>query len=410
MASTVKHNQSVPYTSRRSAVYGTHYMVSSTQPLANQAGVRILEQGGNAADAAVAVAAAINLAEPFSTGIGGDCFCLFYSAKDRTIRGLNGSGRAPSALTIDTLKDRFGITGDEVPARSVHAVTVPGAAAGWVDTVEAFGSGKVTLAEVLQPAIEMCEEGVPVGELTSPFWRDAAEHLKKASPHAHELLIHGQGPLPGQVFRNPTLANTFRRLASEGKRGFYQGTVADAIVEAVQSKGGVLTHKDLAAHTTTFDEPISYEYRGHRLHECAPNGSGLVALIALGVLEQLEAQGVVTEMEHNSAEYLHLVIEILRIAFADARQFICDPAFGDVPVEQMLSPGYLKQRAQLFDPSKAAVDVKHGSPLGGSDTVYFTVVDKDGNACSFINSLYHGFGSGIVPRGCGFALHDRGAL
>ncbi|KAJ1951548.1 hypothetical protein FBU59_000091 [Linderina macrospora] len=385
-------------------------MVASTQPLANQAGVRILEQGGNAADAAVAVAAAINLAEPFSTGIGGDCFCLFYNAKDKSIRGLNGSGRAPAGLTIDVLRDRFGISGDEVPARSVHAVTVPGAAAGWVDTVEAFGSGKLTLAEILQPAIEMCEEGVPVGELTSPFWRDGAEFLKRTTPNAHELLIHGQGPLPGQVFRNPKLASTFRKLASEGKQGFYSGSVADAIIEAVQSKGGLLTHADLAAHTTTFDDPISYEYRGHRLHECAPNGSGLVALMALGVLEQLEKQGAVGDMEHNSAEYLHMIIEILRIAFADARQFVCDPAFHAVPVEQMLNPEYLKQRAALFDSTRAAIDVRHGSPLGGSDTVYFTVVDKDGNACSFINSLYHGFGSGIIPRGCGFALHDRGAL
>ncbi|KAI8321429.1 gamma-glutamyltranspeptidase [Martensiomyces pterosporus] len=413
MASTVQNNAGVPYISRRSAVYGTHYMVSSTQPLASQAGVQILERGGNAADAAVAVAAAISLAEPFSTGIGGDCFCLFYSAKAKAISGLNGSGRAPAALTIERLKSEFGISGDEIPARSVHAVTVPGAAAGWVDTVERFGSGKVSLADILGPAIALAEEGVPVGELTSPFWKDGAELLKSASPNGGELLIDGEGPNVGQIFRSPTLANTLRLLAQHGKKGFYEGPVADAIVGATREQGGLMTHDDLKSHATAMDEPISYEYHGYRLHECAPNGSGLAALIAMGILDVLEEQSAIpklSDVEHNSTEYLHIIIEVLRIAFADARYYVCDPDFRDTPVQALLSKEYLAKRAALFDPTRAAADIKHGSPLGGSDTVYFTVVDSEGNACSFINSLYHGFGSGIVPKGCGFALHDRGSL
>ncbi|KAJ1951751.1 hypothetical protein GGI12_006409, partial [Dipsacomyces acuminosporus] len=323
----------------RSVVYGTRYMVSSTQPLANQAGIQILEKGGNAADAAVAVAAAINLTEPFSTGIGGDCFCLFYDAKTKSISGLNGSGRAPSALTIQRLNEEFGISGDEIPAHSVHAVTVPGAAAGWVDTVEAFGSGKVTLADIVDPAIALAEEGFPVGELTSPFWRDGAGLLKRASPNASELLIDGEGPKVGQVFQNPALASTFRLLARHGKSGFYDGPVAEAVVAAVQEQGGLISHEDLKSHVSTFDDPISYEYHGYRLHECAPNGSGLAALIALGILEALEEQRripALDSIDHNSAEYLHIIIEVLRIAFADARYYVCDPKFRDVPVEGLL--------------------------------------------------------------------------
>ncbi|KAJ1997261.1 hypothetical protein H4R26_005895, partial [Coemansia thaxteri] len=413
MASTVQVNAHVPYSSRRSTVYGTRYMVASTQPLASQAGVEILEKGGNAADAAVAVAAALGVTEPFSTGVGGDCFCLFYNAKDKTVRGLNGSGRAPAALTIERLASEFGISGDEVPARSVHAATVPGAAAGWVDTVERFGSGKVALADILAPAIALADDGFPVSELTSAFWRDGAELLRSASPNGHELLVGDEGPLPGQIFRNPTLANTLRLLARAGKRGFYEGPVGDAIIKELCSSGGVMSHADLQAHRSSFEDPISREFHGYRLHECAPNGSGLAALLALGVIEMLELQGTVRPvagMEHNSGEYLHLIIEALRIAFADARHFVCDPGWHITPASELLSSRYLRGRAAMFDPSRAAADVLHGAPLGGSDTVYFSVVDAEGNACSFVNSLYHGFGTGIVPAGCGFAVHDRGSL
>ncbi|KAJ2767400.1 hypothetical protein IWQ57_003960 [Coemansia nantahalensis] len=412
MTSTVSTNAPVRYISRRSAVLGTQYMVASTQPLASQAGVAVLELGGNAADAAVAVAAALGVTEPFSTGPGGDCFCLFYSARDRTVRGLNGSGRAPAALTIERLAAEFGIAGDAIPERSVHAVTVPGAVAGWVDAVAQFGSGQLTLEQILAPAVALAEDGFPVGELTAPFWQEGAE-LLRATTDGHELLVDGEAPQPGQVVRNPTLARTLRLLGRHGRAGFYGGPVADAIVQAVRAQGGVLSHADLAAHTSTLDEPISYEYRGHRLHECAPNGGGLAALLALGIVDVLEERGAVppvAEQAHNGAAYIHMIIEALRLAFADARQYVCDPAFGQVPVQQLLSREYLAGRAAQFDPTRAAADVVHGAPLGGSDTVYFAVVDRAGNACSFVNSLYHGFGTGIVPRGCGFALHDRGCL
>ncbi|KAJ1895161.1 hypothetical protein LPJ66_004756 [Kickxella alabastrina] len=413
MASVTGENSNVAYTSRRSAVYGTRFMVASTQPLASNAGVRILEQGGNAADAAVAVAAALGVTEPFSTGLGGDCFCLFYSAKEKKVHGLNGSGRAPAALTIDRLRREFGVAGDEIPAHSAHAATVPGAAAGWVDTLQLFGSGRMSLADVLQPAIVLADSGFPVGELTSPFWRDGAKLLTTSSPNGGELLINGAGPLPGQVFQNPALASIMRLLAQNGARGFYEGPVASAIIDCLKESGCVMSLDDLCAHHSSTEEPISYEYRGHRLHECAPNCSGLAALLALGIVDALENSRTVPpvrDMAHNNAEHLHMVIEALRLAFADARRYVCDPDFSSVPVLQLLSPAYLAARAACFDPGSAAASITHGTPLGGSDTVYFSVVDAEGNACSFVNSTFHSFGTGIVPRGCGFALQDRGCL
>ncbi|KAJ2719894.1 hypothetical protein GGI07_004939 [Coemansia sp. Benny D115] len=410
MASLVRDNVSIPYTSRRSAIYGTQYMVASTQPLATNAGIRILEQGGNAADAAVAVAAALGVTEPFSTGLGGDCFCLYYNAKDKTVQGINGSGRAPAAMTIGRLRNELGVLGDEIPKHSAHGVTVPGAAAGWVDAVEMFGSGGLSLTDILAPAIELAQNGFPVGELTAPFWRDGCELLKRASPYGNELLINGEGPNEGQIMRNPGLAATMRLLGEQGKDGFYRGPVAQAIVESQNEQGGVLSLDDLASHHSTFEIPDSYEYRGYRLHECAPNGSGVAALLALGLVDILDEKVPVESLKHNSPEYLHLIIECLRLAFADARKHVCDPEFHSVPINEMLSRAYLEQRSRLFDRNRAAVDVRAGQPLGGSDTVYFSVVDKDGNACSFVNSLYHGFGSGIVARGCGFALQDRGCL
>ncbi|KAJ2160868.1 hypothetical protein GGF46_001925 [Coemansia sp. RSA 552] len=413
MTSSVKANAAVPYISRRSSVFGTRFMVASTQPLASQAGARVLERGGNAADAAVAVAAALGVVEPFSTGLGGDCFGLFYDARTKRVEGLNGSGRAPAALTIDRLANEFGIDG-KIPDHSVHGVTVPGAAAGWVDTVEWFGSGRVSLADVLAPAIELARDGFPVGELTSPFWCDAAEVVRTASPDCKSLLLDdGQGPGVGQVMRNPDLAAVMEALGRQGASAFYEGRVADAIVQGVAQHGGVLTHGDLRAHRSTRDRPISYEWRGggRRVYECAPNGAGLTALMALGIIDELEATHAmrpIGSLVHNGPDHLHMVIEALRLAFAETRQVVCDPGFGSVPVERLLSREHLGARARLFDADRA-VDVGPGL-AAPADTVYFAVVDGEGNACSFVNSLFHGFGSGVVPDGCGFALHDRGCL
>ncbi|KAF8227428.1 gamma-glutamyltranspeptidase [Tricholoma matsutake] len=396
------------FPSRRSVVYSTKGIVASSQPLATQAGLHILLKGGNAADAAVAVSAALNVTEPSCCGIGGDAFCLFYDAASKTVKALNGSGRSPQKLTLEYARHR-GLTG-HIPLDDLNSVTVPGAAAAWVDTVQEFGSGKVTLAEVLDPAIRMAETGVPVSELHSHNWQGAEDLIKNASPNGHEMLLNGKAPLPGQVIQLPNLAKTFRELATHGKDGFYKGRVAQAIVDLIKSKGGVMELEDLANHETTFVEPISYTYANDvTLYECPPNGQGITALLALGILENMQEQGTckpLLELEHNSPEYLHALIEALR--FVDSQWYVTDPDIVPVPVSKLLNKEYLASRAKLFDADKANPKVIHGSPFNSSDTVYFSVADQYGNACSYIQSNYAGFGTGAVPKGCGFTLQNRG--
>ncbi|KAL5048885.1 hypothetical protein BDW71DRAFT_10908 [Aspergillus fruticulosus] len=433
-----------PFASRRSTVHSTKGIVTCTQALAAAAGQKILSEGGNAADAAVAVAAALNVTEPSSTGIGGDMFCLYYDAATKKIHSLNGSGRYPGAATLEKIRADLNAKPDEaggIPMHSPLAVTVPGAAAGWVDTVEKFGSGKLSLGQILRPAIELAEEGFAVSELASYFWHESESLLRKASPNSHEMLKADpkaqdgyRSPLPGEILKNPTMAQTFRSLAADGKKGFYEGRVAQEIVNVIQSLGGYMTLDDLKAHAETGTqetEAISLKFSGQsitdkqtagtdgetnqgvEIWEHPPNGQGIVALMALGILQELEKTGKIpsfTEEQHNSAEYLHAIIESLRIAFADASWFVTDPDTTPVPTKQLLSPSYLAERAKLFNPSAASDILDHGSPAHNHcDTVYFAVTDSAGNGISFINSNYAGFGSGIIPKGCGFTLQNRGA-
>ncbi|KZV75492.1 gamma-glutamyltranspeptidase [Peniophora sp. CONT] len=398
------------FPSRRSVVYGTKGIVSASQPLAVEAGLEILRKGGNAADAAVATSAALNVTEPSCCGIGGDAFCLFWDAKTKKASAMNGSGRAPEKLNIDYLNSR-GVNGT-IPVTDLNSVTVPGCAAAWADSVAQFGTGKLSLGEILEPAIRLAEEGVPVSELHSFAWQRSEELIKKASPNGHEMLLDGKAPLPGQVIQLPNLGKTFRALAEEGKDGFYKGRIAEEIVALIQSKGGVMELEDLAAHKTDFVEPITFNFAGEvTLVECPPNGQGLTALMALGILEEMQNQGKIKnllEMEHNSVEYLHALVEALRLAFADTQHFVTDPAVVPVPVEELLSKEYLAKRAALFESSSTG-KVFHGNPLHSSDTVYFSVTDQWGNACSYIQSNYAGFGTGAVPKGCGFTLQNRGS-
>ncbi|MHA2255842.1 MAG: gamma-glutamyltransferase, partial [Candidatus Heimdallarchaeaceae archaeon] len=264
------------FDSHRAPVYGRRGIVASSQPLASEAGIRILQQGGNAADAAIATAAAANVTEPCSTGIGGDCFCLFFDGKQKRVFGLNASGRAPSDLNLDFLTEQ-GITGS-LPSLSIHTITVPGAAAGWVDIMEKFGT--MSLEEVLVPAIELAEDGFPVSPYTAMAWKRSEELLKRG-PFGEEMLINGEAPKEGEIMKNPTLAQTFRALAEHGKQGFYEGRIAEAIVEIIQSYKGVMSLDDLKNHYNTFDKPISTNYRGVDVYEIPPNGQGITALIAL---------------------------------------------------------------------------------------------------------------------------------
>ncbi len=388
------------FVSRRSPVVGRKGMVATSQPLAVAAGLEILAQGGSAADAAVAVAAALNVTEPTSTGIGGDVFALYYEAASRRVYALNGSGRAPKALTLERLR-REGLD-KELPPFHPYTITVPGACAAWCDLVERFG--RLSMDRVLAPAIRLAEEGFPVAPITAYFWARGVERQLRHAVNGLELTIEGRAPRPGEVFRNPGLARTFRLVAEQGKAAFYQGPIAEAIVAVVQEAGGCLALEDLAEHRSEWVEPISTTYRGFRIWECPPNGQGLAALLALNIVEGFH----VAEMDPLGPERLHLLIEAMRLAFADARWYVADPAQVSIPLEELLSKAYAEARRRHIHPQKATLDVQRGTPLATSDTVYLAVVDGEGNACSFINSNYMGFGTGIVPRGWGFTLQNRG--
>lgn len=391
----------------------------------------------------------MNMTEPCSTGIGGDMFCLFYDATAKEVSALNGSGRSGAKCSLAELRKDLGRDANNIPPSSVHAVTVPGAAAGWVDTVERFGSGRLSMEQILAPAVTLGEKGFPVSELASNMWRKSENLIKDASENFAEMLKKDdaaewgcRAPRAGEIMKNPTLARTFRTLAAEGKKGFYTGRIAEEIIKVVKVKGGRLELEDLEDHLERGSQsvkPISLKFRGQGLQrrkkrqadgelkngedkgdkgvelwEHPPNGQGIVALMALGIMQELEKQGKIPTFkpeDHNSAAYLHAVIESLRIAFADSNWWVADPDVSKVPSDGLLDQKYLAERAELFDPNKASNGtIAHGSPaLRSSDTVYFAVSDSDGNAISFINSNYEGFGTGIIPKGCGFTLQNRGS-
>jgi len=394
------------YPSRRSPVMGRGGMVATSQPLATAAGLEVLSRGGNAADAAVATAAALNVTEPTSSGIGGDMFAMFYEAKTGAITALNGSGRAPASLTLELLRKN---NLAELPPYHPFTVTVPGACAGWCDLLERHGTLKI--GKALAPAIRLAEEGFPVAPVTAYFWQRAAERQLRTALNGREMTIDGRAPQAGEIFRNPGLARTFQKVAEGGKKAFYAGEIAEAIAATIQKAGGCMTVADLAAHISTWDEPISASYGGLRLWECPPNGQGLTALIALNILEGFDLPA-----DPLCADRLHLEIEALRLAFADTRWCVADPRHRETcevfktsqVYSALLSKEYAAERRKLINPRKASLDQPRGAPAAGSDTVYLCVVDRWGNACSFINSNYMGFGTGIVPSGWGFTLQNRG--
>jgi len=400
------------FRSRRSNVVATRGMVATSQPLAAQAGLDILKAGGNAADAAIATAAMLNVVEPISTGIGGDCFALYWDAKTKSVTALNGSGRAPAAVSIDELR-RLGYT--RMPTFTGHAVSVPGAVAGWSDLLKRHG--RMTLADVLQPAIWSAENGYAVTELIATGWARQVEKLMRTpgwqsgdlengppQPSGRELLVDGRSPYPGEVMRLPKLAETLRGIAAEGRDYIYRGDFAQKLSEHVQRYGGWITPADMAAHSSTWDEPITADYRGVTLYECPPNGQGLAAILALNLAAGFDLAAM------SETDRLHTMIECMRLAFADARQWVCDPRKVDIPLAGLISPEYAGRRRQRIDLRQAAQDVPYGYPMAGSDTVYLCTADGEGNACSFINSLYMGTGSGLVVPGTGVSLQNRAAL
>ncbi|ROV98327.1 hypothetical protein VMCG_07183 [Cytospora schulzeri] len=417
------------FPSRRSVVHSTKGIVSSASPLATEAGLRVLREGGNAADAAVAAAAVLNLVDPAMTGIGGDAFCLFYEAKAGKVHALNGSGRSAAGATLDDICRDLNIENRDsgsIPNTSIYSVTVPGAAAAWLDVIENYGSGKVTVRRILEPAIHMAEDGCPISEISSYNWMKQESELR-GRPNGTELLKPDtsapdgyRAPRTGEIYKNPLLANTFRHLAEHGKAGFYEGPVAAAIIEISQQLGGYLTLDDLRNHHSDITKPVekrlNFDSEGKTidLWEHPPNGQGIVAQMALGILEELEKEGKIpsfTRLDHNSAQYLHALIQALRIAFTDGSWYITDPTKTGDP-NAFISQSYLAQRAQFFDPTKSTAIPSPGDPFGvhkTSDTVYLCVADEEGNACSLVNSVSDNFGTRIVPPGTGFVLQNRGS-
>lgn len=375
-------------------------MVASSQPLASQVGLEVLKRGGNAVDASIAMAAVLNVTEPMMTGVGGDAFMLVYWSKTKELKGLNASGRAPRALSLDYFAEKK-IT--RMPQFGMESITVPGAFDGWVTLLEKYGTMK--LPDLLSPAIDYAENGFPVMEKTAEDWNSEVAKLKQSSAAATNYLIDGRAPRAGEIFRQPNLARTLRTLARGGRDAFYKGEIAKAIVDYCQKNGGYLSLADLAAQKSEWVEPISTNYRGYTVYEIPPNGQGLTALLALNILEGFDLAALSAQPDR----YYHTLIEATKLAFADRDRYIADPAFSKVPVAELLSKEYAAKRRALIDPNKALDSPAPGKINDGSDTTYFSVVDKDGNAVSFINSLFDAFGSGIVAGDTGIVLQNRGS-
>jgi gamma-glutamyltranspeptidase/glutathione hydrolase len=375
-----------PDSGGRSTVYGTKGAVACEHPSAALAGIRALDAGGTVADACVAMAACMAVLSPMQTGMGGDAFLLFYEADTGRVLGANGSGRAPQAVIVERLRDR-GVS--EMPERGGLTVTVPGAVRLWEDAVNSLGN--LPLARLLEPAWELAEEGFPVAEVVARYWEANEELLRHNEAATRAYLPEGRPPGPGVIFSQGDLVATLSAVAEGGADAFYDGQIARSIARSIQDAGGYLSEEDLADHESSWVEPISTEYRGVLVYEIAPPGQGVAALEMLNILEgfDLGALGPV------SAERIHLEVEAKKLAFKDLHEKIGDPEFSEMPTEELLSKDYAAKLRERISPARVATSVS--SDLG-SDTTYLCAVDAEGNGCSFINSLYDRFGSGIVEE------------
>ncbi len=384
----------------RSTVYAPRGVVATSQPLASGVALKILQDGGNAFDAAVAAAAVLNVTEPYMTGIGGDMFALAWSAKEGRLVGLDGSGRSGSKTSYEELV-KEGATA--VPYRGARSVTVPGALSGWNALLERYGTMK--LADVLQPAIRIADEGFPVTPIIAQGWQENAPVLQRNQGAAATYLIDGHAPKAGEWFRNPDLARTFRRIAQGGIGTLYGGDLGKEIVAGLDSLGGYITLDDLKNQKVRWVAPLSVDYHGYRVWELPPAGQGVAALEMLQILKAFDLK----DMGHNSTRYLHTLIEAKKLAYADLDEYVGDPDHMTIDPERLLTPAYGKERAALIDPGRAASRADPGKPVTQSETIYLSVGDQYGNMVSFICSVYEYFGSGIVVPGTGFVLQNRGA-
>lgn len=396
----------------RSPVLATNGMAATSHPLATQVAIDILQSGGTAMDAAIAANAAIGLMEPTGNGIGGDLFAIVWDPKTEQLYGLNGSGRSAKGQTLKQLKDKIGDV-TQIPNWGTPPVTVPGTVDAWFELHNKFG--KLPMKENLQPAIDYARQGFPITEVIAYYmdiYQKRYERLHKAGEieeianYQATYLIEGKAPTEGQVFKNPDLANTLEKIAKGGRDAFYKGDIAKVIDSYFKRIGGPLRYEDFAAHSSTWVTPVSVNYRGYDVWELPPNGQGIAALQMLTVLENFDLQ----TMEHNSADYLHVMAEAKKLAFEDRARFYADPDYQKVDLDYLLSKQYGKKRAQLIDMKRAATKVEHGDPkLIEGDTIYLTVADKNGMMVSLIQSNYRGMGTGLVADGLGFIFQNRGA-
>jgi gamma-glutamyltranspeptidase/glutathione hydrolase len=390
----------------RSVVTSRYGVVAATQPMAAMSGVQILERGGNAVDAAIATNAVLGLMEPVNNGIGGDLFAIVYESKTGKLYGLNASGWASKAETPEMLRAK-GIT--KMPESGAWTVTVPGAVAGWAALQQRFGTKP--LSELLSPAIYYAENGVPINEVTAEDWHDFEKALSEHPLSKETFLVNGErAPRFGEAWKNPDLARSLRRIAGNGADGFYKGSTAQAIVDTLHEFGAVMTLDDLAAFKPEWVEPISTTYRGWTVYELPPNTQGIAALMMLNIMEQFP----LADYGFHSSKSLHTMIEAKKLAYADMLKYVGDPKSSNIPVEQLLDKGRAQVRAKLITGRancEVQADIIPGfSDSRGSDTIYMSAIDKDGNIVSLIQSNFSAFGSRIVPKGTGFVLQNRGAL
>ena len=386
--------------STRSEVISQNGMVATSHPLASQIGIDILQNGGNAIDAAIAANAALGLMEPTGNGIGGDLFAIVWIEKEKKLYGLNASGRSPENLTLEYFKEN---NFKSIPAYGPLPVSVPGCVDGWFELHDKFG--KISMANILSPTIKYAEDGFPVSELVSYYMKVASNNFQEYPNFKETYYLNDSTPKKGQIFKNPDLANTLRVIAKDGRKGFYEGKIANTIANFIQDQGGFLSYNDLKNHKSEWIDPVSTNYRGYDIWELPPNGQGIAALQILNLLEAYD----IRSMGFGSAEYIHHFVEAKKIAFADRAKYYADMDFNKVPVKYLISKEYADIRRKEIRPDKAAKRVLPGN-LENGDTIYLTTADSEGNMVSLIQSNYRGMGSGMVPTGLGFMLQDRGEL
>lgn len=384
----------------RSEVIAQNGMAATSHPLATQAALDILKRGGTAIDAAIAANAVLGVVEPTGSGIGGDLFAIIWSSEKNKLFGLNASGRSPRSLRLDHFRE-MGI--DRIPAYGPLPVSVPGCVDGWFEMHEMFG--KLPMATILKPAIDYARDGFPVTEVIA-YYMERGTNLLKEYPNIKEVYMPGgKAPAKGEIFKNPLLANTMEKIAKGGRAEFYRGSIARSIADFMKSQGGFLTYDDMSRHRSEWIEPVSTTYRGYEVWELPPNGQGIAALQMLNILEGYDIES----LGFGSAEYIHLFTEAKKLAFEDRAKYYSDPAFSDLPVQQMISKSYAAERRKLINRERASLRFDAGK-FDSDNTIYLTVADKFGNMVSLIQSNYRGMGSGMSPTGLGFVLQNRGEL